>query len=145
MKKSILLITISLSQTIFAQITHSPDDSAITKSPVKGDISKVYDYPDQMPRFSKGILGFRDEFQKAIDVSAVETGNNENILKGQVSFIVERDGSISNIVATGKNPAFNTSVIKAIGSINGKWDPAIHKGEIVRSRFVLPLTVQKNK
>ena len=46
-----------------------------------------------------------------------------------VKFIVEPDGSLSNISAKGENQSFNEEIERAVKSIQTKWIPAEVKGK----------------
>ena len=58
-----------------------------------------------------------------------------------VTFIVERDGSISSVKAAGKDAAFNREAERTIKSVKGKWVPAKVKGQAVRSYFKFPVSM----
>ncbi|PQA94494.1 hypothetical protein B0A69_08490 [Chryseobacterium shigense] len=62
-------------------------------------------------------------------------------VKTDVDFIVEKDGSISNVHAQGNNFTFNRQAEIALYSISEKFLPAIIKGETVRHQLTLPLTL----
>ena len=56
-----------------------------------------------------------------------------------VSFIVERDGSITSVnVVKGLSPECDASALQVVEQMP-KWIPGKHSGEIVRSRFVIPI------
>ena len=65
----------------------------------------------------------------------------EGTLKTTVTFIVERDGSISDVKASGSNSDFNSEAVRTVKSIKSKWVPAKINGQPVRQRFRLPLTM----
>lgn len=90
--------------------------------------------------FNGGINAFRSKV-----VGNFETGNFEgsgDLMKTVVTFIVEKDGTISNIKANGDNPQFNKEAEKTVRSIKGKWTPAKLNGENVRSYFKFPISMQ---
>jgi len=63
-------------------------------------------------------------------------------LRGTVflTFIVEKDGSVSNVtVIKGVHPLLDEEAIKAI-SESPKWSPGLQRGQPVRVRFQIPLT-----
>ncbi|WP_228376126.1 energy transducer TonB [Chryseobacterium sp. BLS98] len=62
-------------------------------------------------------------------------------VKTNVVFIVERDGSISNVHAQGDNFTFNRQAEIALYSVSEKFSPAIVKGYPVRYYLRLPLTL----
>jgi len=62
-------------------------------------------------------------------------------IKGTVylTFIVERDGSVSNVtVLKGVHPLLDEEAVKAI-SQSPKWSPGLQRGQPVRVRFQIPL------
>ena len=62
----------------------------------------------------------------------------------ELAFVIERDGSLSNIKANGTNDSFNKEAIRAISKIKTKWIPAKINGELVRYRFRFPLNLDLN-
>ncbi|MBB6371502.1 energy transducer TonB [Chryseobacterium shigense] len=62
-------------------------------------------------------------------------------VKANVGFIVEKDGSISNVHAQGDNFTFNRQAEIALYSISEKFSPAVVKGDPVRYHLKLPLTL----
>ena len=92
------------------------DDSPKTKVDVSAD-------------FIGGIDAFRNKVMSSFDISEFEESNEK--LSTEITFVVEKDGSISNIKASGKDDAFNKETIRAIKSIKGKWTPAKIDGQPV--------------
>lgn len=88
---------------------------------------------------SGGLNGFRSKFQENFDSSAMN--GDEGTLKTEVTFVVEKDGSISQVKANGSNSDFNREAERAVKSIRAKWNPAKIAGQPVRSRFRLPVTM----
>lgn len=108
---------------------------------VKPQVSttEVYESVDQAADFgSGGINGFRRKFQENFDNSGIE---GEGTVKTEITFVVERDGSISQVKAHGSNSDFNREAERAIKSIRGKWSPGKVNGQPVRSRFRFPVTM----
>lgn len=102
--------------------------------------NEVYESVDQAADFgSGGISGFRNKFTENFDSSVMEGG--EGTLKTEITFVVERDGSISSVKASGSNSDFNREAERAIKSIRGKWNPGKVNGQPVRSRFRFPVTM----
>ena len=96
--------------------------------------------PDVEAKFDGGINAFRDKFLHQFDASSFD-GSGE-ILKTTLTFIVERDGSISNIKADGKDASFNSEAIRAVKSIKGKWTAGKLQGSVVRSYFKFPVSMK---
>jgi periplasmic protein TonB len=85
-----------------------------------------------------GVEEFRDWVQKRT-VYPVEAQDNGIQGKVYLSFIVERDGSVSNVkVMKGVDKLLDDEAIKAIES-SPKWTPGLQRGRPVRVRFVINL------
>lgn len=95
---------------------------------------------DVEAKFSGGIDAFRSRVVQNFSTDDFE-GRGE-VLKTMVTFIVEKDGNISAVKATGKDPVFNAEAEKTIKKIKGKWTPAQFNGQSVRSYFKFPISMQ---
>ena len=89
--------------------------------------------------FQGGINSFRAKVVQNFNTGDFE-GTGE-LMKTMVTFIVEKDGTISNIKATGTDRDFNAEAERTIRKINGKWAPAKLNGENVRSYFKFPISM----
>lgn len=109
---------------------------------VKPQVSEtqVYTEVEQLAEFPGGINSFRSKVQNSFDGSVME--GDEGTVKTEVTFVVERDGSITDVKANGSNKDFNAEAIRTVKSIKNKWAPAKINGKAVRYRFRLPLTMQ---
>ncbi|WP_157844173.1 energy transducer TonB [Chryseobacterium sp. Leaf180] len=58
-----------------------------------------------------------------------------------LSFVVARDGLITDIKASGNNESFNKEAVYALSEIRKKFIPATINGEPVRYRFRIPLNI----
>ncbi len=95
---------------------------------------------DVMADFQGGIQAFRKKVIQKFDGAAYE-GSGEKI-SSVVTFVVEKDGSISAVKASGKDAEFNREAEKAVTAAKGKWNPAVLDGQKVRSYFRIPVTMQ---
>ena len=95
---------------------------------------------DVQANFMGGINVFRNKVINQFDTSVMD-GTGE-VAKTTVVFIVEKDGTISEVKATGPDAIFNREAIKTIKSVKGKWVPAKLNGENVRSYFKFPISMQ---
>ncbi len=95
---------------------------------------------DVSANFIGGIDAFRNKVVNQFDTSVMDGASS--VVKTTVIFIVEKDGTISEIKATGANPDFNRSAEKTIKAIRGKWVPAKLNGENVRSYFKFPIKMK---
>lgn len=90
--------------------------------------------------FNGGINAFRNKVVQNFDTDSFNgTGD---LMKTTVTFIVEKDGTISGIKAEGENNKFNREAESTIKNIKGKWNPAKLKGQNVRSYFKFPISMQ---
>lgn len=131
------------------------DNQPVIKLPTSTDTgNKTTDLPVTKPNnevvdggnlsvaadFVGGINSFRNKVIDKFDTSNFE---NESLIATTITFIVERDGSISGIKADGQNAEFNKEAIRTIMSIKGKWSPGKDKsGNIVRSYFKFPIKMK---
>jgi len=92
-----------------------------------------------MPSFKGGGLDkFRDWVQKRANYPQ-EAYKKKITGKVLLTFIVEKDGSVSNVtVVKGVNPLLDDEAVKAI-SESPKWTPGLQRGEPVRVRYSIPL------
>lgn len=91
-------------------------------------------------KFEGGIDAFRNKVMNKFDVSAFD---NQEVVSTTVTFIVERDGTISDIRTNGKDASFNAEAVRTIKAVRGKWVPGKNKkGESVRSYFKFPISMK---
>lgn len=119
-----------------------PTDPSITVVPeVKpADPNEIVKTVDVKADFTGGIEHFRALVSRNMDVSDFEDSGIR--ITSTVTFIVERDGSISSVSATGKDNRFNKEAQKAVKSVKGRWSAAKFNGLAVRSYFSIPITIQ---
>ncbi|MEC5394869.1 energy transducer TonB [Bergeyella sp. RCAD1439] len=101
--------------------------------------TEVYNEVEQLAEFPGGIDSFRNRVAQNFDSSVMDGG--EGTLKTEITFVVERDGSITQVKATGSNSDFNREAERTVKSIKNKWTPAKINGQPVRYRYRLPLTM----
>lgn len=109
---------------------------------VKPQVSEtqVYTEVEQTAEFPGGINAFRKKVADNFDTSALEGA--DGVVRGEVTFVVERDGSITDVKVSGSNSDFNAEAIRTVKSIRNKWAPAKINGQSVRYRYRLPLAMQ---
>jgi len=90
--------------------------------------------------FEEGIETFRKKVMNKFDGSGFVS---DDVMKTTVTFIVERDGTISGIKADGRDSDFNAEALRTIKAVKGKWVPGKNKkGEAVRSYFKFPISMR---
>ncbi len=119
-----------------------PGPGKSTTVEVKPQVSEtqVYTEVEQLAEFPGGINSFRNKVNSNFDTSIMD--GDEGIVKTEVTFVVERDGTITDVKANGSNKDFNAEAIRTVKSIKNKWAPAKINGQAVRYRFRMPLTMQ---
>ena len=119
-----------------------PGPSKSTTVEVKPQVSEsqVYTEVEQLAEFKGGINAFRSKVQNNFDTSVMS--GDEGTVKTEVTFVVERDGSITVVKASGPNKDFIAEAIRTVKSVRDKWTPAKINGQAVRYRYRLPLTMQ---
>jgi hypothetical protein len=90
--------------------------------------------------FEGGIDAFRNKVINKFDGSGFV---DEGTLSTTITFIVETNGTISDIKTNGKDASFNAEAIRTIKAVKGKWIPGKNKeGEAVRSYFKFPISMK---
>lgn len=113
----------------------------VKETPAKPNPNEIVKNVDVEADFIGGVNAFRTKVLQNFDSSVVENETGE-VVKAVVTFVVERDGTISNIKISGANTDFNKEAEKTIKGIKGKWNPAKFQGENVRSYFRFPISMQ---
>jgi protein TonB len=113
----------------------------VKETPAKPNPNDIIRDVDVEADFIGGVNAFRTKVLQNFDSSVVENETGE-VVKAVVTFVVERDGTISNIKVSGANTDFNKEAEKTIKGIKGKWNPAKFQGENVRSYFRFPISMQ---
>jgi hypothetical protein len=96
------------------------------------NITKQSDFPG-------GINTFRKIFLEKFRLKKVIA--DKGLISCELVFVVEKDGSISNIKASGENESFNKEAERTVSKIKQKWIPGEHNGQVVRSRFKVPMKI----
>lgn len=101
--------------------------------------NKPFDYVEQMPTFPGGNGALMAYLSKSIKYPAIA---EENGIQGRVvcSFVVERDGSVSDIrIVKSVDPSLDKEAQRVIASMP-KWIPGRQNGQAVRVKYSLPVT-----
>ena len=102
--------------------------------------NEPYKNVDVEAEFPGGVNVFRNQISKNFDVSNFE--GTDELIKATVNFVVEKDGSISQLNIKGNDDKFNKEAEKTIKAIRIKWKPAKIEGKEVRSYFSVPISMQ---
>ncbi len=119
-------------------IEESGSDNDISTSVEENDDSDVFGAVDEMPSFPGGPSALIEYLSKAIryPVEAEENGVQGRVI---CSFVIERDGSISNVkVMKGVDPSLDKEAIRVIKAMP-KWIPGKLNGTAVRTKYTAPV------
>lgn len=106
--------------------------------------TKVFVVVEQMPEFpdggQPGMLAF---LENAVSEEVRATGKEDRIT---LSFVVERDGSLSNIeiLRSKGDKQLEDEAIRIIREMP-KWKPGRQRGKIVRTKYTIPVTFRKKQ
>ena len=91
------------------------------------------------PDFFQGNATFLKMMQKKFKTRKIlNTGKKES---SQVTFVVEKDGSITGVEAFGNNEELNNEAVKSVLKIKGTWMPGEVNGMKVRGRMKFPISI----
>lgn len=109
------------------------DDSTVS------DKEKVYQVVEQQPSFPGG----REELFKYLAYNVkYPIDAAENKIEGRVlvTFVIEHDGSISNVnVVNSVYPSLDKEAIRVVSEMP-KWIPGKANGKTVRVKYTIPIT-----
>ncbi len=108
---------------------------AIIKDEQSND--SIYQIVDEMPEFPGGEKALMDYMSQ--NVKYPEEAKNKNIAgRVFISFVVEKDGSVSNVkVLRGIGGGCDEEAVRVIKGMP-KWKPGMQKGKPVRVNFQMP-------
>ena len=106
--------------------------------PPKVEETKVFDVVEEMPQFPGGQAALLEYLSKNIKYPVVA---EENGIQGKVivTFVVERDGSISDVkVVKSVDPSLDKEASRVVKSMP-KWQPGKQNGSAVRVKYTVPV------
>ena len=114
------------------------------KTVVSQSNQNVYDQVEEMPEFPGGMPALIEFLQTNIkypkDAIKQEVGG-----RVMVMFVVETDGSISNVrVARKVFPSLDEEAVRVVKTMP-KWKPGKEKGRLVRVNYTLPVVFSIKK
>jgi protein TonB len=100
---------------------------------------QVFVVVEEMPEFPGGELALRTFIGKAIVYPTVA---QENGIQGKVfvTFVVNKDGSVSNAkIARGVDPSLDAEALRVVSTLP-KWKPGKQRGVPVRVSYTVPIS-----
>lgn len=135
MKKLILFSTL-----LFSYFSHAQEVAGTTELEevdLKKYKTEIFTIVEKPAVFPKGLDIFRQIIAKKFKGKNIIGTGIETCI---ITFVIERDGTLTEIQASGKNKSFNNEAIRTVSKIKEKWIPAEINGYKVRYRFKVPLT-----
>ena len=105
----------------------------------KTDRSKVYDVVEQMPQFPGGPGALFEYITKSVKypAEAEKAGTQGRVI---ATFVVEKDGSISNAkVVKSIDPLLDAEALRIINGMPN-WNPGKQNGEPMRVKYTVPIS-----
>ena len=103
------------------------------------EADKVFDVVEQMPSFPGGDAALMTFLSTNVHYPVVA---EENGIQGKVilTFVIERDGSISDVeVVKSVDPSLDKEAVRVIESMP-RWKAGTQNGEPVRVKYTMPVT-----
>ena len=103
------------------------------------EVNTVFEVVEQMPQFPGGDAALMQYLSSHIKYPVIA---EENGIQGRVvcTFVVERDGSITDVrVVKSVDPSLDKEAKRVIGSMP-KWIPGKQNGAAVRVKYTVPVT-----
>jgi periplasmic protein TonB len=124
------------------QPTTTPNTGAVTNITTPTTITgpATVDALDKKPEFPGGINKFYAFVGNNFEKPDLDSGQ---ILKVYVSFVIEKDGSMTDIKVL-KDPGFGLGkeAVRVLQSLKTKWTPGIIDKQAVRTAYSLPISIQ---
>lgn len=106
------------------------------------DENKVWGFVQQKAAPNEGLEKFYQNFQRKFN--SPDVGGNVTEISVRLKFVVEKDGSFTDIQIAGPDPHnIGKEAIRVLKAMP-KWKPAEHNGKTVRSNFTLPIKMRIN-
>ncbi len=149
-KNGVILITTKDAERYAVTATLEPIPSTATADKeIKAIIidpaeSEAFDVVEKMPEYPGGMEALMKYLSENVHYpeSAAKARTQGRVL---VEFIVETDGSISNVhVAQKVDDNLDAEAVRVVGSMPNKWTPGMQGGEAVRVRYTLPIAFRLN-
>ncbi|KFF05123.1 energy transducer TonB [Flavobacterium reichenbachii] len=112
-------------------------DTAVPSGPEKPVSTAIL---DKLPEFPGGIANFYTYVSRNFKTPELDA---ERTFRVYVSFVVEKDGSLTNIMVK-NDPGYGMGkeAVRVLKSLKTKWAPGILDGNAVRTAYNLPITIK---
>ena len=111
-----------------------------TIRPINNDEKVLTGVVEYQPQFPGGIKACEQFIKENLRYPDTESDVQGRVI---VSFMVERDGSLSDIkVVRGLDPAFDEEALRVV-KMMPKWSPGATDGKISVMRYTIPIIFKK--
>lgn len=104
---------------------------------VSEDDQTVFTEVEQSAEYPGGLGALRKAFIDSFDTSEMSPENTK--ARVELTFVIEKDGSISDVKANGSNDEFNKEAIRTMKRMRPIWSPALINFVKVRSIYKFKL------
>lgn len=112
--------------------------TAGAQNKAEANSGKVYEASEVMPEYPGGVPKLM-EFLSANVRYPVEAQKSKIEGRSVIGFVVEKDGSISNVnITRSSHPLLDQEAIRVVNEMP-TWKPGMQKGKPVRVKFNLPI------
>ena len=125
---------------LFAQNGTSDDTTKVqfVPPPPPPPPDEVFDVVEQEPTYPGGDDAMEAYIKENVKYPEEAIKNKEQG-KVYVRFVVEKDGSFSNVrIARGVSPSLDAEALRIVTAMP-KWNPGLQRGRAVRTNVVLPI------
>jgi len=139
--KYLLFVTLFSSAVSYGQEIAPPQPPTQLELPMEIVEDEVFQIVEKQPEFPGGIEKMMQFIYNNFQYPSIDM---ENEIQGRVyvSFVVEKDGSISTIkVLRGVTKTIDAEAIRVINKMPN-WTPGEQAGKTVRVKYVLPIRAQ---
>jgi len=110
-----------------------------TKKEEEAEEAQVFFIVEEMPEFPGGEIALRKFIANAIKYPVIA---QENGIQGKVyvTFVVDKDGGISDAkIARGVDPSIDKEALRVVSTLP-KWKPGKQRGKPVRVSYTVPIS-----
>lgn len=121
------------------EVLKAKEEIAAPEPPKHEEETKIFDVVEQMPAFPGGNAALMQYLSSSIKYPVVA---QENGVQGRVviSFVVERDGSITDVqVARSVDPSLDKEAVRVVKGMP-HWIPGKQNGSAVRVKYNVPVS-----
>ena len=136
--KSIGAFTVEGNDEVGGEVLKAKEEIAAPEPPKEED-SKVFDVVEQMPSFPGGQAALMKWLADNMNYPVIAA---ENGVQGRVvvQFVVEKDGSVSDVqVVKSVDPSLDKEASRVVSAMP-KWIPGKQNGAAVRVKYTVPVT-----